>query len=513
MKSYFDQEVVGDAHIALGQSAAKTARRLKQTDENARGLIWGELNGANPDQSVLLMQIGELTIAEWSHNGKFRAWSSESIHKPKFYRSAYSASELKRGSNKIRNVNGNYSDGIVHLGNWVERAKRYVVHEPAFDCPEEYEKIETEIKDDCVGELRPFLKLFSVKQVNNVSDWDGLSQFDQIDALGELFAEIENPSNCEKMENGEGYRLSFDCVADGSAASLQYADFSHIIKLKSHSNIGSQNYRIEWQAFGNGRQLNVSRTGCFLKLGTENYRIGSPIWSIIECIDKFKFSPSNTFDENTAFVATLKSLLPQVDESAVQFDGELATISLQHAAAFSLQITGSKNSLSFNPVLFNKVAKDKAANSDVLIEEDEQALLPDDARNFVASFKKTKAVNSSYLIGPGKYVFVDPSLKPALEIVKDAQSFDLETRIEFAKAPQKFIKHALESKLGDLSDIDLEIEAESIDISLNKAVFGSSYRNSVWETPDLPRLNSEPQDWKSDGYVHHVQGKTIRSRF
>ena len=59
-------------------------------------------------------------------------------------------------------------------------------------------RFETEIKDDCV-ELR--LKTFSKavfrssSKVNNVSDWDGLSQFDQIDALGELFAEIdENPS-------------------------------------------------------------------------------------------------------------------------------------------------------------------------------------------------------------------------------------------------------------------------------------------------------------------------------
>lgn len=380
-------------------------------------------------------------------------------------------------------------------------------------------RFEIEIKDDFVElRLKTVSKaLFrSSSKVNNVLDWDGLSQFDQIDALGQLFAEIdENPSNCEKMENGEGYRLSFDFVARLTEAQARAFNmpglFPYPIKLKSHSNIGSQNYRIEWQAFGNGRQLNVSRTGCFLKLGTEYYRIGSPIWSIIECIDKFKFSPSNTFDENTAFVAELKSLLPQVDESAVQFDGELATISLHHAAAFSLQITGSKNSLSFNPVLFNKVAKDKAANSDVLIEEDEQALLPDDARNFVASFKKTKAVNSSYLIGPGKYVFVDPSLKPALEVVKAAQSFDLETRIEFAKAPQKFIKHALESKLGDLPDIDLEIEAESIDrIFIETRQFSDRVTEiGVWETPDLPWLASEPQDWKSDSYAFYVQGKTI----
>ena len=73
------------------------------------------------------------------------------------------------------------------------------------------------IKDDFVElRLKTVSKaLFrSSSKVNNVSDWDGLSQFDQINALGQLFAEIdENPSNCEKMENGEGYRLSFDFVA------------------------------------------------------------------------------------------------------------------------------------------------------------------------------------------------------------------------------------------------------------------------------------------------------------
>ncbi len=380
-------------------------------------------------------------------------------------------------------------------------------------------RFETEIKDEFV-ELR--LKtdskgvFRSSSRTNDVSEWDGLSQFDQIDALGKLFAEIdENPKNCEKMEDGEGYRLSFDFVARLTEAQARAFNlpglFPYPINLKSHSNIGSKNYRIEWQAFGNGRQLNVSRTGCFLKLGKERYRIGGPIWLIIEWIDKFQFSHSNTFEEQTAFVAELKSLLPQADESAVQFGGELAAISLHHVAAFSLQITGSKNSLSFNPVLFNKIAKLKAADSDVLIEEDEQALLPDEARNFVASFKKTETVNSSYLLGPGKYVFVDPSLKPALQVVKDAQSYDLETRIEFAKAPQKFVKQTLESKLGDLSDIDCEIEAESIErVFIETRQFSDRVTEmGVWEAPELPWLATEPQDWKSDSYAFYVQGKTI----
>ena len=128
-KSYFDQDFVGDAHIILGQNAERTASRLKSTDEAAKGLFFGKLSGANPDQSVLLMQIGKLTIAEWSHNGKFRAWSSDATRKPKFYKNFYSANELRIGSNKIKNVNGSYGDGIVHLGNWVDRAKRYVNQE------------------------------------------------------------------------------------------------------------------------------------------------------------------------------------------------------------------------------------------------------------------------------------------------------------------------------------------------------------------------------------------------
>jgi len=36
---------------------------------------------------------------------------------------------LRLGSNKIMNKNGTYGDGIVHLGDWVARAKRYVNQE------------------------------------------------------------------------------------------------------------------------------------------------------------------------------------------------------------------------------------------------------------------------------------------------------------------------------------------------------------------------------------------------
>lgn len=128
-KAYFDHEHVVDAHIILGRDAAETAKRLSEKGEIANGLHFGEFSkksSVHPDQSVLLMKIGNLTVAEWSHNGKFRAWHEDSSVKPRFHRSIYDASELRKGSNKIRQNNGNMGDGIVHSGDWVERAKRYI---------------------------------------------------------------------------------------------------------------------------------------------------------------------------------------------------------------------------------------------------------------------------------------------------------------------------------------------------------------------------------------------------
>lgn len=125
-QDYFDQEYVTDAWVILGPAAQRTAQQMKDADETALGLRWSELTGALSEQSVLLMKIGNLVVAEWSHSGKFRAWDDNSPTKPKFYRSAYSGPELRRNSNKIRTKSGSFSDGITHLGNWVPRAKQYI---------------------------------------------------------------------------------------------------------------------------------------------------------------------------------------------------------------------------------------------------------------------------------------------------------------------------------------------------------------------------------------------------
>jgi hypothetical protein len=90
--AYLQHDVITDAWIVLGPEAGRLLRREFEDGTGAGKLKTG--TGVLPTHSVLLMRIGNLTIAEWSHNGKCRAWLEGSPGAPKFYEPSYSRSQL-----------------------------------------------------------------------------------------------------------------------------------------------------------------------------------------------------------------------------------------------------------------------------------------------------------------------------------------------------------------------------------------------------------------------------------
>jgi hypothetical protein len=89
--AYFRKGLISDAWVVLGEDA----RQLAKT-------VWSEapsfasLEGAgDPTQSVLLLQVGALSIAEWSHNGRCRVWRDGSRSAPKFHMPRYRRYELR----------------------------------------------------------------------------------------------------------------------------------------------------------------------------------------------------------------------------------------------------------------------------------------------------------------------------------------------------------------------------------------------------------------------------------
>ncbi len=125
--SCLNKGAIADAWLALGPRVHASALARKQL-----GDAFGELAGSSGDQSVLLLRIGPIILAEWSHNGKLRAWP---VHRaPKLYERTYHRAELiKNGlpfpADPIRPfavASGSDHSGLMHVGSatgvWQRRA-------------------------------------------------------------------------------------------------------------------------------------------------------------------------------------------------------------------------------------------------------------------------------------------------------------------------------------------------------------------------------------------------------
>lgn len=114
---YFREELISDAWFVLGSRASRLLKRLSKQSEIKTGV----LRGAKGDQSVLLMQMPGVTIAEWSHEGSCRFWLDGNQDAPKLYQGrAYSGFELRRGADFSQRHDRSYS------GEWQYLVERWL---------------------------------------------------------------------------------------------------------------------------------------------------------------------------------------------------------------------------------------------------------------------------------------------------------------------------------------------------------------------------------------------------
>ncbi len=127
---YFENDHVSNITLILSSEADYLARTMQRQNENLSHLTWSRLKEALPNQSVLLMQIGDLTIAEWSHSGKIRFWRQGYEQGPKFHAQVYRAYSLRNRSYRFKLVASSKaaSDGITHdpTGRWREKARKLI---------------------------------------------------------------------------------------------------------------------------------------------------------------------------------------------------------------------------------------------------------------------------------------------------------------------------------------------------------------------------------------------------
>jgi hypothetical protein len=123
--AYFRRGVLDDAWMALGPQAARAADNRFACGKLRSG------DGVQPSHSLLLMEIGDLVIAEWSHDGKCRAWKRTHPRAPLLGRAQYTRGNIIIPSMQIAPT---YSeDGIVHRGSeagrWQQRLADFIYQE------------------------------------------------------------------------------------------------------------------------------------------------------------------------------------------------------------------------------------------------------------------------------------------------------------------------------------------------------------------------------------------------
>jgi hypothetical protein len=123
-KAYYDRGYLDEAWVALGQEAKDYALRIFGNRLSA-----GELqNVTDRRHSVLIVRIDDLILADWSHNGKCRAWKIGAPHCPDNYKLSYSGRLLKAPSMRI--VDTHLEDGISHQGSenylWQSRLANFI---------------------------------------------------------------------------------------------------------------------------------------------------------------------------------------------------------------------------------------------------------------------------------------------------------------------------------------------------------------------------------------------------
>ena len=99
--SYCERNRIRECWVVFGRRGAALARHLAADKGNPSLTNLGNFLrdlGGDPNQAVLLMMIGALVIADWSHNGRCQIWLEGNPAAPALYQAEYIRDDLMVGA-------------------------------------------------------------------------------------------------------------------------------------------------------------------------------------------------------------------------------------------------------------------------------------------------------------------------------------------------------------------------------------------------------------------------------
>ncbi len=115
--AFYNRGYMQEAWVVFGRDGANRARGLGNSNEGEI-LAFGRTTGSGfqANHAVLLMRIGDIIVADWSHMGKCHIWLGNNPKAPKLYGIQYNRSELTNSSDFEQ----------VHIGRWQDIVYRFL---------------------------------------------------------------------------------------------------------------------------------------------------------------------------------------------------------------------------------------------------------------------------------------------------------------------------------------------------------------------------------------------------
>ena len=125
--AYYEKGFIQEAWVVFGRRGAAIARQTAGTRDRTDIVSFGTFLGTaagDQRQAVLIMRIGTLVVADWSHNGCCHVWLPDNTQAPRLFQREYFRCDLLMNSDfekpHVRNWQSDIHDFIrIHTGLWM----------------------------------------------------------------------------------------------------------------------------------------------------------------------------------------------------------------------------------------------------------------------------------------------------------------------------------------------------------------------------------------------------------
>ncbi|WP_298672533.1 DEAD/DEAH box helicase [uncultured Sphingomonas sp.] len=287
----------------------------------------------------------------------------------------------------------------------------------------------------------------------------------------------------------DGLQLAPSLVAglDGEEASALGLPAATAFALDLHpiDRIDQDSFRVRmrWVRPG-GQPVRATARGAILESEVGPRRIPQPLFELLQASTPLT-QPLDTAARFEA-LARLRGVWPEDPRTPVESDGYLKDLRIHYAAGVSLKLTTlTPEHTAFDPVLFNvrDVAEDIVGAGPAGVDEDVDNILPPASQRLFAEdrFRRETTARPAYVLRDGEYVFIDPSLRPLLDVIRQVQEAPEVERRDFILNPRRVFRE----RLGDDASDAVGLDDRFIDTEQFSARVAGV---DVWRTPVLPWL-------------------------